>query len=269
MWCSLLTGNRHLHSLTVAARMQDLAYSSRTQASVEDILVAIQTDLRNVLEVFDAHVKEALDRRIEILQQTGDTDESMETISNPGSLVRTSTQMLGKSDDGIFLEDSLLGEGSSEEEKIVETNLEASWRKDVEMLDAMVMRVLHASWQEANKIMTKAEEEAAKYKKSGEGIVKKAEEKGNFLMNAYFSMIKTTEILAMRIKDDAFTCYNAEEGKVREIKEWIEEEKRMREDKKKELGKEKERQEKEEKQKKEGEKSKKPEEENAKEELGK
>ena len=58
----------HLHSLTVAARMHDLAYASQMQASLENILVAIQTDLRKVLEVFDAHVKEALDKRIAILQ---------------------------------------------------------------------------------------------------------------------------------------------------------------------------------------------------------
>ena len=64
----------HLHSLTVAARMHDLAYAPQMQASLEDILVAMQTDLRKVLEVFDAHVKEALDKRIAILQQTRDTD---------------------------------------------------------------------------------------------------------------------------------------------------------------------------------------------------
>ena len=125
----------HLHSLKVAARMHNLAYAPQTQASLEDILVAMQTDLRKVLEVFDAHVKEALDRRIAILQQTRDTDESMETISNPGSPVRASTPILGDSDDGIYLEDSITGEGNSEEEKRVETNLEASWRKEANMLD--------------------------------------------------------------------------------------------------------------------------------------
>ena len=66
--------SEHLHSLTVAARMHDLAYAPQMQASLEDILVAMQTDLRKVLEVFDAHVKEALDERIAILQQTRDTD---------------------------------------------------------------------------------------------------------------------------------------------------------------------------------------------------
>ena len=59
--------SRHSHSLTVAARMQDLAYAPQMQASLEDILVAMQTDLRKVLEVFDAHLKEALDKRIAIL----------------------------------------------------------------------------------------------------------------------------------------------------------------------------------------------------------
>ena len=91
----------YLHSLTVAARMHDLAYAPQTQASLEEILVAMQTDLRKVLEVFDAHVKEALDRRIAILQQTRDTDESMENISNPGSPVKASTPILEDSDDGI------------------------------------------------------------------------------------------------------------------------------------------------------------------------
>ena len=38
----------HLHSLTVAARMHELAYAPQTQASLEDILVAMQTDLRKV-----------------------------------------------------------------------------------------------------------------------------------------------------------------------------------------------------------------------------
>ena len=60
----------HLHSLTVAARMHDLAYAPQMQASLEDILVAMQTDFIKDLEVFDAHVKEALDKRIAILQQT-------------------------------------------------------------------------------------------------------------------------------------------------------------------------------------------------------
>ena len=109
----------HLHSLTVAARMQDLAYAPQMQASLEDILVAMQTDLRKVLEVFDAHVNEALDKMIAILQQTRDTDETMETISNLGSPVRASTLMLGDSDNGIFLEDSAIGEGDSEEERIM------------------------------------------------------------------------------------------------------------------------------------------------------
>ena len=68
----------HLHSLTVAARMHDLAYAPHIQASLEEILVTMQVDLRKALETFDAHVKEALDRRITILQQTRDTDESME-----------------------------------------------------------------------------------------------------------------------------------------------------------------------------------------------
>ena len=61
-----------------------------------------QTYLRNVVEVFDAHAKEALDRRIAILQQTRGTDESMEPISNPGSPVRASTLMLGDSGNGII-----------------------------------------------------------------------------------------------------------------------------------------------------------------------
>ena len=47
-------------------------------------------------------------------------------------------------------------------------------------------------------------------------------------MNASFMMIETAETQAKRIKDDAVTRYNAEEGKVRAIKERIEEVKRMR-----------------------------------------
>ena len=43
-------------------------------------------------------------------------------------------------------------------------------------------------------------------------------------MNASFMMIETTETQANRIKDDAVTFYNVKEGKVREIKERIEEE---------------------------------------------
>ena len=59
-------------------------------------------------------------------------------------------------------------------------------------------------------------------------------------MNASFAMIETAETQAKRIKDDAVTCYNMEEGKVREIKERIEEVKKMREEeKKKELEKRK------------------------------
>jgi len=51
----------YLHSISIAARMQDLAYASQTKASLEDILVAMQTDLRKFLEVFNAHIKDALD----------------------------------------------------------------------------------------------------------------------------------------------------------------------------------------------------------------
>ena len=49
-------------------------------------------------------------------------------------------------------------------------------------------------------------------------------------MNASFAMIETAETQAKRIKDNAVTCYNMEEGKVREIKERIEEVKKMREE---------------------------------------
>ena len=52
--------------------------------------------------------------------------------------------------------------------------------------------------------------------------MKNAEKKGNFLMNTSFAMIETAETQAKRIKDDAVTRYNAGEGKVREIKERIE-----------------------------------------------
>ena len=211
----------HLHSLTVAARMHDLAYAPQMQASLEDILVAMQTDLRKVLKVFYAHVKEALDKRIAILQQTRDTDETMETISNLGSPVRAYTLMLGDSDDGIFLEDSIIGEGNSEEDRRVETNLETSWRKEAEMLDLQNRRVLNASMKEANNITESAEKEAAEYRKLTAEVVKNAEKKGNFLMNASFAMIETAETQAKRIRDNALTCYNMEEGKVREIKERI------------------------------------------------
>ena len=47
--------------------MHDLANALQTQASLEEILVAMQTDLRKVIEVFDEHIKEALDRRTAIL----------------------------------------------------------------------------------------------------------------------------------------------------------------------------------------------------------
>ena len=53
--------------------------------------------------------------------------------------------------------------------------------------------------------------------------MKNAEKKGNFLINASFAMIETAETHAKRIKDDAITCYNMEDGKVREIKKRIEE----------------------------------------------
>ena len=59
-------------------------------------------------------------------------------------------------------------------------------------------------------------------------MVKNAEKKDNFLMNASIAMIETAETQAKRIKDDAVTCYNTEEGKVREIKERIEVVKKMR-----------------------------------------
>ena len=125
---------------------------------------------------------------------------SMETISNPGSPARASTPILGDNYDGIFLEDSLIGEGNSEEERRVETNLEASWRKEAR-------KVLHAFWQEENEITTKAEEEAAKYRKLAAEIVKNAKKKENFLMNGSLAMIKTAETQAKRIKHDATMWY--------------------------------------------------------------
>ena len=103
----------------------------------------------------------------------------------------------------------------------------------MERLDACAKKVLHASWKEANNITERAEKEAAKYRMSAEEVVKNAEKKGNFLINASFAMIETAKTQAKRIKDDAVTHYNAEEGKVREIKERIEEVKKMREEKKK------------------------------------
>ena len=107
------------------------------------------------------------------------------------------------------------------------------------MLDSRAWKVLHAFWQEANKLRTRAEEEAIRYRNSAARIIKKAEEKGNFLKNASFWMVETAEIQARRIKDDAVCRYNAEE-KVREIRIRIEEVKRMRqEEKKKEIEKEK------------------------------
>ena len=66
-----------------------------------------------------------MDRRIEILQQSGDTDESIETISNPRSPLRAFMLMMGEEDDGIFLEDSLVGGRCLVEERKRETNLEA------------------------------------------------------------------------------------------------------------------------------------------------
>ena len=68
-----------------------------------------------------------------------------------------------------------------EEDRRVETYLEASWRKEAEMLDSRARRVIHASWKEANNIMERAEKEAAKYRKSAAEVVKNAEKKGNFL----------------------------------------------------------------------------------------
>merc|ERR1712240_229189 len=78
--------------------------------------------------------------------------------------------------------------------------------------------------------MERAEKEAAKYRKSSAEVVKNEEKKSNFLMNTSFAMIETAETQAKRIKDNAITCYDMEEGKVREIKERIEEVKKMREE---------------------------------------
>ena len=125
-------------------------------------------------------------------------NESMETIFNPGSPVRAFTPILGDSDNGIFLEDSAIGEGDLEEDSRMETNLEASWREEVERLAAHAKRVLHTSWKEANDITERAEMEAAKYRKSAAEVVKNAEKKSNFLMNASFAIVETAEIQARK-----------------------------------------------------------------------
>ena len=84
-------------------------------------------------------------------QPSNQGDESMETISNPGSPLRASTPVV-EDDDGIFLEDKLplerSQEVSEEEGGRQETNLEASLKMEAEMLDNRARRILHASWQE-------------------------------------------------------------------------------------------------------------------------
>ena len=87
--------------------MHSLAYAPDIQASLVNNLVGMHTNLRRVLRVFDAHTQEAIDRRIRTPQPATDTNESMETISNPGSPLRASTPMSGEEDDGIFMEDTL------------------------------------------------------------------------------------------------------------------------------------------------------------------
>ena len=51
----------HLHSLTVAARINNLGYNPNLQASLDSLLIGIHTDLRRVLEVLDADVQEVME----------------------------------------------------------------------------------------------------------------------------------------------------------------------------------------------------------------
>ena len=72
----------------------------------------------------------------------------METNSNPCSPFKASTTVTGD-DDGIFMEDTLplerSFEVSEEEEGFQESNLEISWKMEVEMLDFRARKALHAS----------------------------------------------------------------------------------------------------------------------------
>ena len=100
----------------------------------------------------------------------------METMSNPGSLQRASTPITGE-DDGIFLEDTLpLERGFEEnedEELTKETNLEISWRKEVEMLESRARGALYDAWEEATNLLEGANMEVERYRMIATNLISK------------------------------------------------------------------------------------------------
>ena len=77
---------RHLHSLTVAARINNLGYNPNLQASLDSLLIGIHTDLWRVLEVLDFDMQDVMDAQHHRLLQIPDTEEIMDTASDPDSL---------------------------------------------------------------------------------------------------------------------------------------------------------------------------------------
>lgn len=116
-----------------------------------------------------------------MLQQISDTDESMETTSNPVSPLRASTPVTENEDDGIYLEDTLPWETSfevsKEEDERQETSLEASWRMEAEMIDSRAKELLRASWQEARDLKRRAAMEAKQYRTAATYLLKNADTK--------------------------------------------------------------------------------------------
>ena len=91
--------------------MHSLVYALGIQASLDNILVGMHSNLRKVIRVFDMHIQEAIDGRIGTLQPVKDGNESMETISNPGLPLRASTPVAEDEDDGVCLKDHCLSRG--------------------------------------------------------------------------------------------------------------------------------------------------------------
>ena len=82
----ILDGGEFLDHLTLSMRSYNLTYPPEVQASLDDRLLKIQTDLRDINKVIHKDIQLAMQQRLRA-QQPGieDEDKLMESASEPGS----------------------------------------------------------------------------------------------------------------------------------------------------------------------------------------
>ena len=176
--------------LTLSMRSYNLAYLPEIQASLDDRLLKIQTDLRDITKVIHKDILLAMQQRLGA-QQPGeeDEDEIMESASEPetppgsppgpplgspsGSPPRSPLCAPVHEEEEEEEEEQMMAEeaapmdrtqgDSEEEEESDERNLEISLRIEANMLEARAKNDLLHAWREAKEYKEDVEKEAARY----------------------------------------------------------------------------------------------------------